>query len=1439
MLFVGPTGTGKTLYTQNFVLTLPADVYASIFINFSAQTSVNQTQDILDVKLDKRRKGVFGPPLGKKGVVFVDDLNMPALEFYGAQPPIEILRQYQDHSGWFDRKENSFRKIVDLNFVCAMGPPGGGRNIITPRYMRHFNIIAFSTFDNDSMQRIFQGILEWWLKKNEFGPDFMGLAAPVVAATRDAYQASIATLLPTPAKSHYTFNLRDFARVIQGMMLSSKDDFEKPTDLVVLWSHELQRVFYDRLIDDDDRQWFLENMNELTQKHFRQRLDMMLVGYGITPAVSGELSDEDVRYVMYANFSEPKGKKTYKRVEDIPQLQKVADSMLDEYNNVGTKPMKLVLFLFAVEHVSRVARVLSMPRGNVLLAGVGGSGRQSVTRLAAHICEMDVFQIEVSKAYTSVEWREDLKTVLRKSGVGGKAMVFLFADTQIKSESFLEDINGLLNAGEVPNLFPNDEKAQVCDDVRNAARDASKEGDGSPTTLFAYFVERCRANLHICLAMSPIGDAFRRRLRMFPSLVNCCTIDWFRPWPPDALDAVASVFLEDVEMEKHNRQSTVEMCKIFHSSVWETSAQFLAGEKRHVYVTPTAYLELIQTFRTLLARKRKEIELVRKRYDNGLQQLADAGSAVSDMQEELTALKPKLIEAKQETEEMQVVIDKEVREVVEPKKTVVQAEEKTANAAAMKAKGMKDETEADLAEAIPALNSAIAALDTLKKQDIDLVKSMSNPPAGVRLALEAVCVMKDVKPEKVKDNATGKSSDDYFGPGKKLLMDPKAFVESLKSYDKDNIPPKIMKRIRNEYIPNEDFTPERIAKASSACEGMCRWICAMEIYDRVAKVVAPKKAALKVAESEYNEGMRKLELKRAELKVVVDKLSDMQAKLKSLAERKAELETKYDDTNAKLERAEKLMAGLGGEQVRWKEISEALGPKYTNLLGDVLLSSAVIAYLGPFTIPYRKSTVAGWKTLCAQKRIPSSAKFDLQEIVGDPVQIRHWNLRGLPTDAFSVDNGIITSVARRWPLMIDPQGQANKWIKRMQEEAGLLIIKLTQSDYLRTLENAIQFGKPVLCENILEAVDPALEPLLVKQTFKQGGVECIRLGDATIEYSSEFSFFMTTKLTNPHYMPELQVKVTLLNFMITPDGLEDQLLGIVVAKERPDLEEEKGRLVQESAANKKQLKEIEDKILEVLSSGEGGSILEDASAINILSASKKLSDEIAEKQRIADETEAKIDEARAGYKPVAFRTSLLFFCIASLAEIDPMYQYSLDWFIDLFVRAIADSEADADLAKRMENLNTYFQYFLYRNVCRSLFERDKLCFSLLLCVSLLKGYDRIDQTEWRFLLTGGILLDASSLAANPCPDLITDTVWQSIACLSDLPAFKGFDKTFKKEFKAFEPFLNHPEPHEVMGPHTPSLARATCPAPAPRPPNNLTDARRTPRHNLQTQSHLQ
>ncbi|XP_030279356.1 dynein heavy chain 12, axonemal [Sparus aurata] len=1388
LLFVGPTGTGKSVYVKEKLMNnLDKDCYLPFFLNFSARTSANQTQNIIMSRLDKRRKGVFGPPMGKKCVIFVDDMNMPALEQFGAQPPVELLRQFMDHGNWYDLKDTSKITLVDLQLISAMGPPGGGRNAVTSRFLRHFNIFSINAFSDDTMVRIFSSVVAFYLRNNEFPPEYFTIGSQIVTATMEVYKKAMENLLPTPAKSHYTFNLRDFSRVIQGCLLLKKESLENRHTMIRLFVHEVFRVYYDRLVDDKDRVWLYQLMKSNLKDHFKESFDQVFDHL----KQGSKLVEEDMQNLLFGDYMNPDlegDERLYTEVPSMESYSQVVETCLEEYNQMHKNRMNLVIFRYVLEHLSRISRVLKQPGGNALLVGVGGSGRQSITRLATSMAHMTLFQPQISKSYGMTEWRDDLKMLLKNAGVKGQKTVFLLTDAQIKDEAFLEDVDSVLNTGEVPNLFAIDEKQEIMETVRPIAQSGNKNLELSPLTLFAFFVARCRENLHIVVAFSPIGDAFRNRLRQFPSLINCCTIDWFQPWPEEALERVANSFLESLEMSENERQEVIPICKTFHTSAKQLSQRFLSELGRHNYVTPTSYLELIAAFRLLLTQKRDTIVKAKQRYTNGLDKLAFAESQVGEMKKELVDLQPKLEQAKIDNHKMMKVIEVESVEV-EAKSKVVRVDEEAATIKANEAQALKNECESDLAEAIPALEAALSALNTLKPSDVTIVKSMKNPPSGVKLVMSAVCVMKDIKPDRIADPAgTGKKILDYWGPSKKLLGDMN-FLRDLKEYDKDNIPAAVMQKIRSEYMTNPDFDPTVVAKASSAAEGLCKWIKAMEVYDRVAKVVAPKKANLAEAQESLAATMALLDLKRAELKEVEDRLASLQKTFEEKTEEKAQLEFQVDMCARKLERAEKLIGGLGGEKTRWSTAADDLQNTYDNLTGDVLISAGVIAYLGAFTAGFRQDCTKSWNKLC--QNITSSDDFSLSKTLGDPIKIRAWNIAGLPSDSFSIDNGVIVSNSRRWPLMIDPQGQANKWVKNSEKENNLSIIKLTDGDYMRTLENCIQFGTPLLLENVGEELDPSMEPLLLKQTFKQGGVDCIRLGESVIEYSCDFRFYITTKLRNPHYLPELATKVSLLNFMITPEGLEEQLLGIVVAKERPELEEERNALILQSAANKRQLKEIEDKILETLQSSEGN-ILEDESAIQILDSAKIMSNEITKKQEIAEKTEIKIAESREGYRAIAKHSSILFFTIADLTNIDPMYQYSLSWFVNLYINSIQESNKSKILERRLRYLIDHFTYNLYCNVCRSLFERDKLLFSFLLCCNLLLAKKEIEYSDFMFLLTGGVGLQ--NTVANPDPTWLQDKSWDEICRASELPGLQGIKEAFIKCPGDFKPIYDSREP---------------------------------------------
>ncbi|CAH0590400.1 unnamed protein product [Chrysodeixis includens] len=760
-------------------------------------------------------------------------------------------------------------------------------------------------------------------------------------------------------------------------------------------------------------------------------------------APNGEVTRDTIKNMMFGCYLDTDSLEGERRYEEMPSkdaVLKVAVSMLTEYNAMHKAKMTIVLFDYALEHLSKP---------------------------------------EITKTYSVKDWQDDIKLVLREAGGLNKDTTFLFSESQIKEEVYIQNLDSLLNSGEVPNLYGLDEKQEILELVRLAAQ----------------------------------GD-----------------------------------------------------------------------------------------------------------------RLGQAADAVTIMQRDLNALKPQLMIMAAKSAKMMEEIATETA-IADKAAAQVREDQKVANVQAAAAQELKKDCEADLALALPILEDAIAALNTLKPADITIVKSMKNPPSTVKLVMAAVCVIKGIPPDKIPDPANpGKKILDYWGPSKRILGD-MSFLDSLRNFDKDNIPIAIMQKIRKEYLSNKDFKPHIIAKASAAAEGLCKWIIAMDMYDAVAKVVAPKKAKLEAAEREFAETMAILEEKKALVARLEAKLAELNEALEEANIKKKQLEDEVQLCIDKLYRAEKLIGGLGGERVRWTTAAENLQTLYDNLAGDILVSCGIMAYLSPYTLPIRIKIIDKWRDFVINLNMPHSTHFVFKDVLGTDIKIQNWCIAGLPRDSFSVDNGIIQDNSMRWSLLVDPQGQANKWIKTMEKHNDLQVLKFTDGNYMKVIETCLEYGKPALIECILEDVEAPLDPVLLKNTYTQGGKEFIALGDNVIEYHPHFRLYMTTKLRNPHYLPEIFNKVTLINFALTKDGLEDQLLGIVVAKERPDLQEKREKLIVQSAANRAALKQVEDDILRTLQETKGD-ILEDESAVEVLDSSKLLAIDIMKKQEASVETEVIIEKFR-------------------------------------------------------------------------------------------------------------------------------------------------------------------------------------------------------------------
>ncbi|NWW98330.1 DYH17 protein, partial [Caloenas nicobarica] len=1365
VMLVGNAGTGKSVMMRDKLEALSTDEYFVQFVPFNFYTTSAMLQAVLEKPLEKKSGRNYGPPGTRRLIYFIDDMNMPEVDKYGTVAPHTLIRQHMDHGHWYDRTKLTLKDVHNCQYVACMNPTAGSFTIDT-RLQRHFCVFAVSFPGQEALLTVYSTILAQHLQLQKMPPPVQKLQPQLVAAALALHQKVASIFLPTAIKFHYIFNLRDLSNIFQGLLFSTPECLKTPVDLVRLWLHEAERVYGDKLVDEKDQTTFGRTLVDTCQKFF------------------GELGEELVfaKPNIYFHFAQGLGDPKYLPVLSWPALSKLLGEALDGYNEVNAA-MSLVLFEDAVSHICRISRILESPQGNALLVGVGGSGKQSLARLAAFISNLNVFQITLRKGYSIPDLKLDLAAQYIKAAVKNLPTVFLMTDSQVAEESFLVLINDFLASGEVPGLFQDDEVEEIIGAMRTAVKFL-----GLPDTrenCWKVFIDKVRRQLKVILCFSPVGSTLRVRARRFPAVVNCTAIDWFHEWPEDALVSVSSRFLEETgDIEPEVKVSISQFMAHVHTSVKEMSKMYLSMERRYNYTTPKTFLEQIKLYQNLLSKKRSELTAKIERLEKGLTKLQSTTSQVDDLKAKLAVQETELKQKNEDADKLIHVVGVETQKVSK-EKAIADEEELKVQAINTVVTEKQQACETDLAKAEPALVAAQEALDTLNKNNLTELKSFGSPPQAVVNVTAAVMVL---------TAPNGKIPKDKSWKAAKVMMGKvDAFLDALKKFDKEHIPEACLKAFQP-YQSDPSFDPEFIMSKSTAAAGLCSWCLNIVRFYEVYCEVEPKRLALAEANAELAEAQEKLTRIKNKIADLNANLAALTADFQKATAEKLKCQQEADATNRVITLANRLIGGLASENVRWAESVEMLRQQENTVCGDVLLISAFVSYVGYFTKKYRTELLEkDWVPFLRELAvpIPTTPELDPLTLLTDAADVATWSNQGLPSDRTSIENATILCNTERWPLVVDAQLQGIKWIKNKYGE-DLRAIRLGQRSYLDTIERAVSEGQTLLIEDVSESIEPVLDHLLGRNTIKKG--RYIKIGDKEVEYHPRFRLILHTKYFNPHYKPEVQAQCTLINFLVTREGLEDQLLAAVVAKERPDLESLKANLTKSQNEFKIKLKELEDSLLARLSAA-GGEFLEDTALVENLEITKRTAIEIEEKVKEAKVTETQINVARENYRPAAERASLLYFILSDLNKINPIYQFSLKAFNVVFEKAIQCTAPSDNIQQRVINLTDEITYSVYMYTARGLFEADKLTFLAQVAFQVLTLKKEVNPVELDFLLR----FPSKAGVTSPV-DFLQHQGWGGIKVLSEMEEFKNLDNDIEGSAKRWKKFVESELPEKEVFP---------------------------------------
>ncbi|XP_053958646.1 cytoplasmic dynein 2 heavy chain 1 [Anastrepha ludens] len=1293
-LIVGPTGAAKTLLLLQAVQEYAG--YDLIVINCSMQLTPAYILHCLKqncVAVSGLRGREFKPKQTRV-VLFLKNLDLCYLDAWGTSEIMELLLQLVQRAGFYaDNLEWVHISGLQICGSISQDPAtsmGGGLHKLAPRFLAINQFLRVSYPTDADMLTIVQSQLEPLLASGRFKTAAVNVQY-VVEGLLELFKKLQATFTASSrAWEHYNFNPKFIMKLLHNLEYYPAEAFNEA------FCAELTSMFEDRLASEADVSEF-QSIFRQTMRKFYGREKVFFV-----PKSSKHCGE--FRALAHDAWLE--------EVQKQITICNAESFIIDE-------PITREL----LDLVSKVARVLARDETHLLLLARAGGRHLDALYAAANLQQAKIFVTQGGAGYGLTDFYNDLKLAMQTAAIEDQCTCLLIDHCWITfAPDIMKPIEAVLEGSEILDLF-GDDLESIASSLKHAA-----QLEGFQESIGAYFLKKAKKNLHLIITLDPANATLNSLFSRFPTLYRNMDIYFVRSASTETQNQLPKKFIE-ILGEAAGSRGSVPVFSYFTDAVESLITQ----------QAPKRYYQLIRSYFYIYTNFAKDINKRLEKLQHGVDKLATAHNVVDTLKSNAGQQEEALAEKRKLANDALEMISATMRSANDQKTNMLELKKKTQDSSEQ-LKLRQKEIQQELAEVEPILAEASTAVGQIKSEALSEIRSLRAPPETIRDILEGVLRLMGIR--------------DTSWNSMKTFLAKRGVKEDIRSLDPAHINPDNCVAVEKLLDAKaESFEMKNAKRASAAAAPLAAWVKASVRYSKVIQSIRP-------LEREQNELQRNLDVAESEMQTLMSGLDDvdnrvkqLSAKLNSYTQEAAVLEIKLDDARKTLNAAEVLIEKLSSEFHTWSMQLDEYKASHKTLDTKSLLIALAINYFSHLTLERRSFSM---DRLLAELQL---RPFDLRKSLLTEQEQIIWESMGLAPDAQIIENAALLRQmidlpfgSYPVPLVLDPTQTAMNWLEEYLRTKERPYDITTQSNerlnYM--LELAVRFGKVLIVQDC-QQVRPPLLQLLQGRFYVKFGKKLLEIGSKMIDLHEQFQLVLFTKTNKLSIEPETLSYLTCIPFTVTAIGLADQLMSKAIILKNPQLERKRIELLKNEGVLLKQRIELEDKLLEELSTAQGD-ILKNEKLLNTLNEVKESSNFIDKSLK---------ESARVKESLLSDYTQLRELCTKAAKfyiELTVSYELPALAFIQLFLNSLQTFESRNSVGNDSER-RVYEQLVCatFQYLARSTSRGSHLTLALYVCKSAYP--ERMPAAEWEmfvtnFMVTADVSIGSVDLGSVQLPECV-------------------------------------------------------------------------------------